>query len=658
MKYCFTPLLFLLISTLHAQYIIDEPFDGAVLPAGWTQTTLAADGGWLLGDNYELGSAIYQVREHGNFIGTNDKCFCDHNNDFLKSPTVDLTGFTQLWLIFDYSFIDFTPQQFSVEISTNGGASWSLLDDLTFSAGGYMGWWETKYYDLSAYTGYSNVKIGFRYSDGGDWWSYGASLDNVKLFQPFENDISLDSISVENKYTVAGTGITLNGVVTNYGSEDLHAFTAKWDDGIINSSVEISGLDIAPFETYHFSHDLPYVPAAPLAYNVELSAIDPNDTEDPYLINNALSIDLHGCSSKPDKRVLAELATGTWCSWCVRGHVYMDSMYLLYPQDFVGIAVHNNDPMEVNNYDSSMYAYQNFLNYNGGAAYPSIIGEHKYYFDPIDMEYRLIPFMDQTVPAGIRVFGNYNDTTGILHIDLKATLVTKLNDIDYRFNLVLTEDSVTGTTAGFDQSNAYAGGAFGDMGGYELLPSPVPAEDMVYDHVARYLADTWHGAEGSIPSDVNDLDTFYRSYDILIDDDWDTDELNIIGMVYDYKDSKMINVKEVQFRTLISETPDTSTNDTTIVEAVLDLHAIPSVKIYPNPADAFAAVSISTNERFDTHLTITDITGKIVGSKDYGYLSGDQTLPVNTSMLEQGIYIITIRFDDQTINKQLTVYHH
>lgn len=655
MKYFFTPLLILLISNLHAQYLLDEHFDGDVLPPGWTQTTFAADGGWLLGNNYELGSAIFQVSEHGNFIGANDKCFCDHNNDFLKSPTMDLTGYSQLWLMFDYSFLDFAPQTFSVEISTNGGVSWTVLDDLSFSGIGF-GWWGTNYYDMSAYAGYSNVKIGFRYSDGGDWWSYGASLDNVKLFQPFENDISLDSISVENNFTVTGTGITLNGLITNYGNENLNSFTAIWNDGAINNSVEISGIDVAQFETYHFSHDVPYIPASPIKYDVELSAIDPNGTDDLYL-NNALSIDLHGCSSKPDKRVLAELATGTWCSWCVRGHVYMDSMYILYPQDFVGIAVHNNDPMEVNAYDSSLYAYQNFLSYSGGAAYPSIIGEHKYYMDPMDMPDKLTPFMDQTVPAGIQVFGTYDEATGILHIDLKTSIVSKLNDIDYRFNLVLTEDSVTGTTAGYDQSNAYADGYAGDMGGYELLPNPVPAEDMVFDHVARYLADTWHGAEGSIPADVNDLDTFYRSYDILIDDDWEKDKLNIIGMIYDFNTGKMVNTKEVHFRSLAEETPDTSTNDTTIVESILNMNEIPLVKLYPNPSDAYCSVVISTNQSFETYLMITDVTGKIVATKNYGLLSGDQDLIVNTSLLEQGIYFISIRFNDQLVNKQLTVYH-
>ncbi len=657
MKFTITPLLlFISILNGHAQVILSEHFDGDVLPPGWTQSTLAADGGWLLGDAHELGSAIFPVLEHGNFIGANDKCYCDHSNDFLKSPTMDLTGYSQIWLLFDYSFLDFAPQEFSLEISTDGGSSWDVLDELSFSAGGYYGWWEKKYYDISAYNSYDEVKIGFRYSDGGDWWSYGASLDDVKIFQPLANDISLDSVTVDGNYAVVGTNMILSGVITNYGENELHSFTAKWESDIGTGTFEITGLNVPQFETYHFTHTSPFIPVDPIQYNVDLSAIDPNGAMDGDISDNSLDIELHGCSSKPDKHVVAELATGTWCAWCVRGHVYMDSMYFLYPQDFIGIAVHNYDPMEVNNYDSAMYAYQNYLNYEGGAAYPSIIAEHKYYMDPMEMPVELLPFMHETVPVGIHVYGEYNDTTGMMDINLRATIVSDLNDIDYRFNLVVKEDSVTGTGPAWDQANAYAGGAYGEMGGYELLPDYVPGALMVYDHVARYLTDGWLGAEGSIPSDVNDLDTFYRNYLIPVDDDWDPEHLLIVGMVIDNSTGKIINAEEVQLKNLITEPVDTSGNDTTIVEGIDDLLK-PGINIYPNPADAFCAIKISLPSSVEIELIITDITGEIAGAKNYGKLNGDQLLYINTTMLESGIYLISVRMGDQLINKRLIVSH-
>ena len=54
--------------------------------------------------------------------------------------------------------------------------------------------------------------------------------------------------------------------------------------------------------------------------------------------------------------------------------------------------------------------------------------------------------------------------------------------------VVIVEDSVRGTASGYAQANYYSGGGNGPMGGYENLPSTIPASQMTYNHVARVLA--------------------------------------------------------------------------------------------------------------------------------------------------------------------------
>lgn len=57
----YLPFLLILMCafSMQAQIILSEKFDGDVLPDGWTQETLATDGGWLLGEAHDLGSAIF-----------------------------------------------------------------------------------------------------------------------------------------------------------------------------------------------------------------------------------------------------------------------------------------------------------------------------------------------------------------------------------------------------------------------------------------------------------------------------------------------------------------------------------------------------------------------------------------------------------------------
>lgn len=656
MKSLITLPLCILLHYCSAQTILSEKFSSDVLPPGWTQETMASDGGWLTGDNFDIGSAIFPVLAHGNFIGTNDKCYCDKSNDFLKSPAIDLSSYSSIWLCFEYSFLDFAPQQFTVEVSTDGGATWDVLDDLPSSAAGYFGWWQKNYYDISSYAGYDNVKIGFRYSDGGDWWSYGATLDNIRVFQPLANDIALDSLNISSAFAEAGTGITLSGVITNYGTDVIHSFDAEWNDGSSANTVNITGLDIEPFETASFIHTVDYVPYDAVQYNVSLSVLDPNGSPDAVADDNTLLTTLHGTSSKPHKNAVAELATGTWCAWCVRGHVYMDSMYLLYPDNFIGIDVHNADPMTVDNYDSLMYAYQNHLNYNGGAAYPSIIAEHVYYMDPLNMPERMPAYINETVPLYMEIFGEYNDTTGIASVNLKTNFVTKLSTIDYRINLILTEDSVTGTGSAWNQWNAYADGYYGDMGGYEALPDPVPASLMHYDHVARYLADGWEGAAGSLPSTVGDGEFFYHLYDVVIDPAWNTNKLNVIGTVRDAQSGEIINAAVMRLLDLTAEVPeDTSDTDTT----VLSLQDVQQniLSIYPNPADEYFTANLTLPSVSDVLIEIYDITGQRVDEHNYGKLNGQVYLRINSKELDNGIYYITCTVNGRTSTEKLTLLH-
>ncbi|MEZ4982805.1 MAG: thioredoxin family protein [Saprospiraceae bacterium] len=62
-----------------------------------------------------------------------------------------------------------------------------------------------------------------------------------------------------------------------------------------------------------------------------------------------------------------EEVAGTWCTWCPRGAVWMERIHDEYTQYFAGVAVHNNDPMEVDEYDAGIKAFPSF------SGFPSVI---------------------------------------------------------------------------------------------------------------------------------------------------------------------------------------------------------------------------------------------------------------------------------------------
>ena len=196
------------------------------------------------------------------------------------------------------------------------------------------------------------------------------------------------------------------------------------------------------------------------------------------------------CLNAQTKRVLIEEGTGTWCNWCPRGIVYGEQM--VYEYDVIFIAIHINDIME------TTPEYADAIDIPGLPA--GNVDRSALRVDPANWETSVIDQSNDVPPADISVTTNYDAGTRNLSMTVTADFFASLNG-DYRLGAVVVEDAVTGTTTGYDQRNAYSGGST-PMGGWENLPDPVPARQMVYDHVSRYLATDYEGDSGSLPGTI------------------------------------------------------------------------------------------------------------------------------------------------------------
>ncbi len=76
-----------------------------------------------------------------------------------------------------------------------------------------------------------------------------------------------------------------------------------------------------------------------------------NTSDDTLLTNVSVVV------PAPNKLVIGEEATGTWCGWCPRGAVALNWMDKDYEGFWQGIAVHNGDPMTDATYDNAIGNY-------------------------------------------------------------------------------------------------------------------------------------------------------------------------------------------------------------------------------------------------------------------------------------------------------------
>lgn len=339
------------------------------------------------------------------------------------------------------------------------------------------------------------------------------------------------------------------------------------------------------------------------------------------------------------RMVVGEEGTGTWCGWCPRGAVFMDRMETKYPDHWAGIAVHNGDPMVVTDYDAAIGQLI--------AGYPSALVDRGQEMDPSQMEAEFLNRVVTTPTAFITNGATWDAGTRTLNVSVSAQFQTAA-DNNYKLAIVLTEDGVTGTTSGYNQANYYANNAAGPMGGYESLPNPVAAANMVYDHVARAIAPSFAGTNAAFPATVLAGMTHTLNATFVLPATWDENEIHIIGMLID-PNGNVDNAGKATIAEAVANGWVNSISESEVVN--LDK----AVTIYPNPANDVAVVSLNLTGSNEVAIRLMDISGKELTAKSYGKLSGAMEFPVYTANFAPGIYLVEVTVDGVSTQQRLVI---
>ena len=614
-----------------------EDFEAGV-PAGWSAT-----GEWMHGDAATLSS------QYANFTtGTNMSNFMAFNDDAqgnmhqgggrVTTGPIDLTAVTgAAWLEIEYWFLngdfDGADETAMVSISRDAGATWELIRDLPGNGG-----WSYIPLDISSYVG-ETIQLAFDYDDGGGW-NYFFCLDNVGV-----SDVPVNSERRSYTFSING-GSQFNqvlqdidyevaGVVTNSGYETITSFDVTVTEGTETETYSFDGYNIALGEAARY--ELPTTIKADAFKLLTLAVANVNGEEAPDVdvANNTANLVLSPVSVHPDKAVLVEEATGTWCTWCPRGTVYMDEMKKRFGEHFAGIAVHNSDPMALPEHDSGVGAFPGF------SGYPSVVYNRASIQDPSDIVTPSISDMSTAPVAKLEVGV---DLDGILmSTRLSVSFLEDATD-NFKVLVILTEDGLQSDEAGWNQvSGAYSGGGQGPMGGFEYLPSSVPAAVWPYDHVSRAILGGFGGTGGVITGAfaAGDGDS-YIFPDFVVNTDWNTDEMHIVGVLLD-GGGRVINAVSSKFN-------DAVARGTTGVEDELQIRYL---DVYPNPVSNNATISLALDVTRSVQATLVNALGQKVSSVSYGELFGNQKLDFDMSEVNPGVYYLNIVIDGEVISKRL-----
>ncbi len=440
--------------------------------------------------------------------------------------------------------------------------------------------------------------------------------------------------NIEVPLALAGQTRTLPFTIRNLGATTLNSFDINVShNGGPAVKESVTGVNIASLETYVVNLSTPFVLKSGVntftaVINNANGAGADGDTSD-----DAISVTNTPVEPAVGKMVVGEEITGTWSQYSPRGTVYMAMMKERYKGYFVGISAHINDIMKDSVYATGMSSIV--------STFPRVLIDRAIITDPISTEKGLM--LDVvTPPNGLLVNGAlYDPATRQLKVSITTTLQADITS-EFKVACVLTEDSVRGTTTDYDQVNGYAGGSKGVMGGFELLPNPVPAAQMVYNQVARVISPSFDGLNEAYSPTLSKGQIITHNFLYTLPPTWNVDQIHIIGLMIDgigmIDNASTATVKEAITNGYIPG----------IFVGINKIAMSPdAIQLVPNPATDNTVISLNLKQESAVTVDIYSSTGAIVASKTYGKISGAYHLPIETQQLAKGIYLVKVNINNQ-----------
>lgn len=458
-------------------------------------------------------------------------------------------------------------------------------------------------------------------SDNSEFWMDDVGYTYSESSPELESELAL--INISTGAGISGTKKTISGTLYNGGSKDFTgnvSILGKSGNNEIKEELGEVTIEAGSDKTFEIS-ELIDVENGLNEFTLLLDAED-----DENSCSNLVVSGVNGFTPASDKRVLVEEATGTWCQWCPRGAVFMDRMEETFGEYFVGVAVHNNDPMTDETYDGWM---NGILSANN-AGYPSAVVDRDEVMNPSDMENAVINSLTKEPISFFDVQAQYNEETKEATLKVVVNAKEKILSSS-RVYMMLVEDEVKGSGSGYAQSNAYAGGGNGAMGGFENLPNPVPASKMVYNDVGRRLVPDADGLKLDGTIQPNE----YKAYEFTttIDESWDLSKMRVVATLVTGLSKKTVdNTYEKTWQEALDS-----------YVANEDIQYIESVNIFPNPSKGQTKIDLHLVETAEVNISLYNALGQLISSKYFGKLNGHHVLDMSQSNLGNGAYYVNIQ---------------
>ena len=410
-------------------------------------------------------------------------------NDWMITPQMKIYGTGAVLMWKSMSLSNVKKDGLKVYVSTTGYDMADFEQEPIFSSESEAGGdWLTHQVNLDKYAG-QFIHIAF-VNDSYD--KYVLCLDDIEVKGPASNA----ELSLETPIMTDNGKAQMSFKVTNVYAELINTCKMNYKiDGKIFSK-EFTGLNLTKGNSTVLTDEQEI--NVPLNTTCHYEAWI--EVEGDRYMSKYDSI--RGTYFISNRRTLMEEGTGNWCPNCPAGDVAMQYMQDNYPKNVVVIAVHGGQSIEPMKYD-------NYINFLGFSAFPTVITDRKWLSAPMNMdsdlnfsmmqqgvEYYYLLAQRELAEAEMEGTAVLTDpATNELEITVNSRFVNDFNKHEFDIALILLEDSVTAPNGSmYVQDNAYSSSVYKDVaicglkdtlpacGGWAFKKEKVR---MKYNHVAR-----------------------------------------------------------------------------------------------------------------------------------------------------------------------------
>ena len=437
-----------------------------------------------------------------------------------------------------------------------------------------------------------------------------------------------DLVVNSDRYIFEHNDLTIRGYVEACSDEVVTDVTIKCVSSKGEVEATYGSLSLTKGQKYEFE-----MPAAiQLVYGEEL------DYQVIAVVNNAVTTDPINCQAtalmqKFHKNIVVEEATGMWCTYCPSGIVAMERLEEKYPDTFIGLALHYNDQLAVDDYVSD-------LSFPDG--FPTGWINRRFYCDPMvkieedgQTKYTMLNggfetyYLEEMALPAVAEIDVVAKQEGKAY-RVMSTLCFAMDDVDadYRIAYAIIENDVTGN--GYYQVNGYSGQDV-DMGGFEDLPATI--YDIEFQHVVRAIYDDYQGVAGSVPTEISGGEKYTHEYLVELPSTvGDAKNVEVVAMLIDMKTDAIINADKVD---LLSG-----------IEAV----GVDGLAMQCDAVDGMVRVKVIGDVAYDSQVAMYDVHGRLIDVKKI--VNNRAELGSNCS---SSVYVIVLTDGDRQMTEKIIV---